>query len=118
MRKVEKEMASPTEDEIEISTAGLCTGIRILWDPSDPSYKNRNKNSLLFGALSPINHRGLNRRRGCVSANLQSVWLARPNGLAVYSTDRSDRRRLCEVSVAQVGEAVLKSGQYCSSNSA
>ena len=35
-------MASPTKDETEVSLESL-RGQQILWDPSDPSYKDENK---------------------------------------------------------------------------
>ena len=69
----------------------LCGYQRILWDPSDPTYKNRDI------------------RRGFVSANRRSVRLARSDGLAlVIAKNRRDRRRLGEVDLRQVGEAILR----------
>ena len=39
MRKVEKEMTSPTDEESAKCLLNLCGHQRTPWDPSDPSYE-------------------------------------------------------------------------------
>ena len=65
MRKVETEVASLIEDEIDVSTESCGDQRIMLWGPSDFSYKNTSKSL------------------GCISANRRNVWWARSDGLAL-----------------------------------
>ena len=68
----------------------LCRHQRILWDLSDPSYKNRQE------------------RGECTSLNCQCLVGAAGWSHFVYIKYQSDQRQLCDVGLRQAGKAILR----------
>ena len=68
----------------------LCRHQRILWDLSDPIYKNRQE------------------RGECTSLNCQCLVGAAGWSHFVYIKYQSDQRQLCDVGLRQAGKAILR----------